>query len=67
MRIVVDWGRCNGNGLCEGEAPDLFEIQNNGDLAVLNDCPGEDQRPEAESAVQLCPTEALKIEEDEDL
>lgn len=64
-RIVVDWDRCNGNGMCEAEAPDLFEIQTTGELEVLTYHPSEDQREQAESAVQMCPTEALSLVEDE--
>ena len=27
MRLVVDRAKCSGVGLCEAEAPDLFEVQ----------------------------------------
>lgn len=64
MKIVADWDRCTGNGLCEGEAPDVFEVQEDGSLEILNDSPGEDQRAEVELAVQMCPTEALSLQED---
>jgi ferredoxin len=63
MRVEVDFDRCTGNGICESYAPDVFEIQDNGDLELLDDAPGEDQREDVESAVAGCPTEALRLVE----
>ena len=64
MRIVVDYGKCTGLGMCEAEAPDLFEVQDDGSLSVLNEQPGEDQLAAAQAAVDACPTEALSLVED---
>lgn len=64
MRIVVDYDKCTGLGMCEAEAPELFEVQDDGSLTVLKECPSESQRAEAEAAVESCPTEALSIVED---
>lgn len=64
MRIVVDRDKCTGLGMCEAEAPDLFEVQDDGSLLVLLEKPAEDQRAELEAAVESCPTEALSIVED---
>ena len=64
MRVVVDRDKCTGLGMCEAEAPDLFELQDDGSLVILDDQPSEEQRAEAEAAVEACPTEALSIVED---
>jgi ferredoxin len=64
MRIVVDRDKCTGLGMCEAEAPDLFEVQDDGSLTVLNDHPGAGDREAAEAAVMACPTEALSLVED---
>ena len=64
MRIVVDFDKCTGLGMCEAEAPDLFEVLDDGSLIVLNETPTEEQRAAAEAAVESCPTEALSIVED---
>jgi ferredoxin len=64
MRIVVDRDKCTGLGMCEAEAPDLFEVQDDGSLLVLIEKPEEDRRAALEIAVQSCPTEALSIVED---
>ena len=64
MRLVVDYAKCTGLGMCEAEAPELFEVQDDGSLNVLNSCPGAEQRAAAEAAVEECPTEALSIVEE---
>jgi ferredoxin len=64
MRIVVDVSRCCGLGMCEAEAPDLFEVRTDGSLTVRNDRPGEGRRAAVEEAVAVCPTQALSIAED---
>jgi ferredoxin len=64
MRITVDRDKCTGLGMCEAEAPDLFEVQDDGSLLVLNEQPDDDQLEAARAAVESCPTEALRIVED---
>jgi ferredoxin len=64
MRIVVDFDKCSGLGLCEAEAPDLFEVQDDGSLVVLDDSPGSDQLDVARAACEACPTEALALVDD---
>lgn len=64
MRIVLDRDKCASMGMCEAEAPELFELQGGGELAVLDETPDEDRRAEAESACEACPTLALSIVED---
>ncbi|HEX4250569.1 MAG TPA: ferredoxin [Pseudonocardia sp.] len=66
LRIVVDRDKCTGLGMCEAEAPELFEVQDDGTLAILNDSPSSGQRDEAEAACLACPTEALSLVEDGD-
>lgn len=64
MRLVIDYGKCTGLGMCEAEAPDVFEIQDDGSLLCLDPTPSEDLRAEVEAACASCPTEALAIVED---
>jgi ferredoxin len=64
MRIVVDRSKCTGLGMCEAEAPNLFEVEDDGLLKVLNERPGSADRAELEAAVESCPTEALTLVED---
>ena len=64
IRIVVDADLCQGHGVCESEAPDLFEVDRDRKVVVLDETPGEDQRKALELAVKYCPTHALSIVED---
>jgi ferredoxin len=62
MKVVVDWLRCDGNGSCVVEAPDVFDLNDDDELLVLQEQPGEDQRGPVEAAVSACPKRALAIE-----
>lgn len=64
MRIVVDRDLCQGHGVCESEAPDVFSVSKKGVLTVVDESPGEERRAMIEQAVAFCPTKALSIEED---
>ncbi len=64
-RIVVDRDLCQGHGVCESEAPDVFEVSKDAVLTVLDDAPGHAHRKAVEAAVKYCPTHALKIVEDD--
>jgi ferredoxin len=61
MRIVVDRIKCVSLGLCEAAAPSHFEVGDDGQLIVLREIVGEQDRVEAEDAVRSCPTSALKL------
>jgi ferredoxin len=61
FRIVVDRVLCQGHGVCESEAPEVFEVSKQHDVTVLQDAPPDDQRSAVELAVKYCPTHALKI------
>jgi ferredoxin len=64
FRIVVDADLCQGHGVCESEAPDLFEVNRDRKVEVLDATPPDDQRKAAELAVKYCPTHALRIVDD---
>jgi ferredoxin len=63
MKILVDYKRCEGYGMCEKAAPELFELNESGDLIARFD--GREIPPEfeaqGEDAVRLCPVAALTI------
>lgn len=65
MRVLVDRVRCEGHGMCEAAAPELFALDEAGELIAHyegRDIP-EHLRESAEDAVRLCPVAALAIEE----
>lgn len=59
--IEVDYDLCKGHGTCMGEAPELFHVDGEGRLTVLNDRPDEDLIEKARSAAKYCPTQAIKV------
>lgn len=65
MRIEVDLDICQGHGMCEMEAPEIFEAHSD-HVTILNPRPAESRRVEVEAAVQYCPTQALRIIEDDE-
>ena len=62
-KIVVDRDLCQGHGVCESEAPEVFSVDKAGTLTILNEQPADEQRAAVELAVAYCPTHALRIEE----
>ena len=65
MRILLDTDLCQGHGVCETEAPGVFELGKAPPVRVLDERPEEARRAEVETAVRYCPTSALRIIEEE--
>lgn len=63
MKVVVEYGKCTGLGICESLAPEHFEVNEDGDLEVLQEEVDDADLAEVESAVAGCPTLALRIEQ----
>ncbi|GAA2789643.1 ferredoxin [Saccharopolyspora taberi] len=62
MKVTVDRERCEGHGLCEDVAPELFELDDEGELVMHFDdaeIPAE-YRDRAARAVKVCPIAALR-------
>jgi ferredoxin len=62
MRILVDWQRCDGNGICVTESPETFQMTDDDELILLAEQPDEALRPKLAAAVASCPKRALAIE-----
>lgn len=65
VRIVVDEVLCQGHGVCESEAPEVFEVGRDRKVAVLVDDINDEQRAGVDLAVTYCPTRALSIVDSE--
>jgi ferredoxin len=63
VKVIVDRDLCQGHGVCESEAPEVFSVSKQGVLTVLDETPGDARRAELQQAVRFCPTGALRIEE----
>ena len=64
MRVIVDRDLCESNGVCEGLVPEVFQINNDDELDILQEHPDESLRAKVQDAVRSCPKQALSIEED---
>lgn len=63
-RIVVDEALCQGHEVCASEAPEVFDVDRDHKVQVLDAAPGDAHRTAVELAVRYCPTHALSIVED---
>lgn len=63
MRINVDFDRCESNAVCMGILPEVFEVREDNFLYLLDENPPEELRDQVEEAVQMCPTQAISIED----
>jgi ferredoxin len=63
MRVVVDWDVCESNAICQGIAPEVFEVRDDDNLYLLIEEPDESLRPKIEQAVRMCPKQAISIED----
>ena len=63
MKIVVDFDKCDSNGVCCGLAPEVFELDEQNFLVIKQEEPGEELRALLEECVRSCPTAAISLEE----
>lgn len=61
MRVRVDSEQCQGCGLCEAHAPDVFKISDDGVAVVTGDVVPPELEDAVRRAVSDCPTEAVHI------
>ena len=62
--IKLDDVLCQGHGVCESEAPDVFALPKHAHTVTILDAqPDEAQLPAVNAAVKYCPTHALRIDE----
>ena len=66
MRIVVDYDRCESNGVCMAILPEVFEVRDDDFMYVLDETPPEKFHAKVRQAVNSCPTQALSIREDDE-
>lgn len=59
MRVEVDRDRCEGNAVCLGVAPDIFDLDDEDYAVVKVDPVPVDQEELAEQAIAECPRAAL--------
>lgn len=62
MRVEVNWDTCIGHGVCEGAAPQVFELDDDGVLQLLieGEIP-EKMQKDVRKAAFGCPEHALRL------
>ncbi len=63
MKVTVDFDLCESNGLCEGLAPDVFELDDEDYLQLKKEEIGEDEVAAVRRAVAACPRAAISLDE----
>lgn len=63
MRIIHDEVLCEAHGVCESIDPELFQLDDDDRLTVLQPEPGESKRALVEQAVIRCPRQALRLQD----
>ena len=63
MKVKADYDLCEANAMCEALAPDVFEIDEDDNLQILDDEVTDENRQRVEQAVAACPKAALSIVE----
>ncbi|MEU8134631.1 ferredoxin [Streptodolium elevatio] len=62
MKIVVDMERCQDHGQCVFSAPEVFQINAAGRLEYVAE-PDDALREAVEDAADVCPLQAITIED----
>jgi NADH:ubiquinone oxidoreductase subunit F (NADH-binding)/ferredoxin len=61
-RLTVDWTRCRGHGLCAHLVPELMQLDGQGFPTLLDMPVPSWLEQNAQQAVQMCPSLALRLE-----
>jgi sterol 14-demethylase len=68
MRVRVDLDLCQGHGLCQEEAPEIFRVVDRpgayARVELILEQPPEELRQKALAAARYCPNRVITIEED---
>ncbi len=61
MKIEVDFGLCEANAICMGIDPEVFQVDEQDYLHVLNDEVTPQNEARIRDAVRQCPRQAISI------
>jgi ferredoxin len=61
VQVIVDFDICQAYAVCVGVLPEVFAIQDNGRLHLLDEHPDESLRAKLAEAARLCPMQAISL------
>lgn len=61
MKVEFDEPRCDGFGFCEEVAPEVFRMDDDGNLEVLMTEIPDELAEKVQAATRACPVAALKV------
>jgi ferredoxin len=61
VRITADRGRCEGHGLCEEAAPDVYQLDDEAVVVVQHEQVPAALERKAEAGARVCPVAALRV------
>lgn len=59
--VELDWDLCKGHANCMAEAPEIFQVDEQGRLSLLETHPPVELLGKAKAAEQYCPSRAIRI------
>ena len=63
-KIVVDFGLCESNAVCMGIIPEVFDLDDDDYLHVLQEDVTPENEAQVREAVRQCPRQAISVTED---
>ena len=63
FKVRVDVEKCIGSGHCVLTAPRIFDQRDDGMVILLDASPSPEQHAAAHKAADLCPSQAITIDE----
>jgi ferredoxin len=64
QKIEVDFGLCESNGVCMGIDPEIFDLDDQDYLHVLQDEVTPENEEHDKEAVRQCPRQAISIKDE---
>ena len=66
LHVVVDFDLCEAHGKCVSGAPEVFELNDEDELMILDEYPDESLRRRLEGCVKACPKRAIRLDIEDD-
>lgn len=63
MRVIADFARCEGHGLCEATAPAVYRLDDEGMVELLVEDVPTSLEAAAAAGARVCPVAALRVQE----